>query len=240
MTALIHDHTAAPERIEAEGLGTVECEFSDFLISEGHTGAVGGKHGQAWIGLVDATSDDVPNEVDLSYLTLCHPVWLVRRGPPHAPSLADLVSDLKDRLDLPVEDVAAMVGVGRRHFYNLMSGATVSSAREAWIRVLHAIVDDLDVAVGGDRGRLRAAILMPVGERFESVYAAAEGGDLDHLRTIGSEVVRRIEAGEVAGMIDRPAPHLQRLVSPEAAARVSDHLRGDPPQSDGEGDGVDS
>jgi len=228
MTALAFDVTDTPERGGLDA-AAVAPELYWLFGFEGRTGAA--PHDRGWppLGVRGSTSDFARNRVGReAYSQLL--IWVVRSDPPDPPSLAELVGELRDRVDLPVEDIASMVGVRRRQFYNLINGATVSSTREARIRLLHAIVRDLDVAVGGDRGRLRAAILMPVGERFETLYAAAaEGGDLDNMRIVGHELVRRIEAGEVAGMIDRPAPHLQRLVQPGAAERVRDHLRGHAP-----------
>lgn len=163
-------------------------------------------------------------------------IWVAGCDPPDTPdasSLAQLVRDLRDRIDLPVEDIAAMVGVRRRQFYNLMSGETASSAGEARVRLIHMIVGELEAALDGDRADLRAAILMPVGERYETFHSAAASGDLDLTRAIGRELVDRIEAGQVAGMIERPAPHLQEMVEPGAAERVLDHLRGYAPPPDG-------
>lgn len=232
MTTLTFDVTDTPER-GGRDAPAVAPELYWAFGFEGRTGAAPHDCGWPPLGFRGLTSDFARNRVGReAYSQLL--IWVVRSDPPGTPSLAELMADLRDRLDLPVEDIASMVGVRRRQFYNLINGATVSSAREARMRLLHAIVSELEVAVGGDRARLRAAILMPVGERFETFYsAAAEGGDLDKLRIVGRELVRRINAGEVAGMIDRPAPHLQRLVQPGAAERVRDHLRGhDAPPDD--------
>src|SRR5680860_1547665 len=130
-------------------------------------------------------------ELDFAYLHLhVSSLWVAaEREPARVPSLASLARDLKEKVDLPVDDVAAMVGVRRRQFYNLVNGRTASADSEARIRLIHRIVDELDAAVDHDRSRLRAALLMPVGDRFETLHSAAEGGDPDNIRAVGQELV---------------------------------------------------
>lgn len=240
MTSIAIDVTDTPEQRGArQHAPVVSPERYWPTAFEGRTGVAPFDHDWSLLGIRGPTSDFARNRVgrDAYVQSL---IWAVRLIPPDGPSVVALLRDLKKKIDLPVEDIAAMVGVRRRQFYNLVSGDTASSARESRIRLLHSVVSDIEAAVGGDRGRLRAAILMPVGERFETLYSAAESGELDRLRAVGYELVRRLEAGEVAGMIDRPAPHLQGLVGPAAAERVREHLRGGaPPPDDDDGDAGD-
>jgi hypothetical protein len=79
-----------------------------------------------------------------------------------APTLASVVSDIRNKVDLPIQDVARMVGVGRRQFYNLMAGASRSSEGEARIRAVQSYVDRLYALVGSDPKQVRTALLAPL------------------------------------------------------------------------------
>jgi hypothetical protein len=134
-----------------------------------------------------------------------------------APLLAEIVRDLRESLDLPAADVAAMCGVRRRQLYNLLSGETTSTPREEAIRTLHDIVEQLEGILDGDRRRLRAAILLPVGPSGESIYSAATAQDVAALRDVGREVADRLAAGDMRGLIRRPSPRLARFGTARAA-----------------------
>lgn len=133
------------------------------------------------------------------------------------PLLAEIVADLREWLDLPAADLAAMCGVRRRQLYNLLRGETTSTPREEAIRALHNIVEQLDGILDGDHERLRAAVLLPVGPRGESIYSAATSQDVVALRDVGSAVIDRLAAGDVRGLIRRPSPRLARFGSARAA-----------------------
>lgn len=174
-------------------------------------------------GLKDTTTDCLFNKVDCNYIVGAG-VWVTERERPALPSIAQLLAELRDKVDLPIEDLAAMVGLGRRHFYNLLGGDSASPSREQQIRVMHELISRLGEAVEGDRTRLRAAILMPVGDQLETLFSVAKEGDTSGIRSLGKELLRRMETGDVSGLLPRPAPHLQRLVRPGAEDRVHEFV----------------
>lgn len=181
-----------------------------------------GLYGLSLILAVDpdyATTDLGENQVDVVWFgDAFHTVgYFVLPAPTGPPSLAELVRDLREWLDLPVADLAAMCGVRRRQLYNLLSGGTTSTPREEAIRALHDIVERLDGILDGDRERVRAAILWPANPSGESIYAAAVSQDSVTLRRVGGAVAERLEAGDVRGLIRRPSPRLSRSGSARGA-----------------------
>lgn len=181
--------------------------------------------GLDWLSLIRAvdpdyaTTDLGENQVDLVWFgDVFRAVgYFVLPAPTGPPPLAETVRDLRERLDLPVADLAAMCGVRRRQLYNLLSGETTSTLREEAIRALHDIVERLDGILDGDRERLRAAILLPAGAKGETIYSAAVSQDAAALRDVGGAVADRLAAGDVRGLIPRPSPRLARFGSARAA-----------------------
>lgn len=166
-----------------------------------------------------ATTDFGENQVDLVWFGRDFHVagYFVLPAPVGLPSLAEIVRDLRERLGLPVADLAAMCGVRRRQLYNLLSGETTSTPREQAIRTLHDIVVRLADIVDMDEERLRAAVLWPAGPSGDSIYSAAVSQDVDALREIGRAVTDRLGAGDVRGLIRRPSPRLARFGTDRAA-----------------------
>jgi transcriptional regulator with XRE-family HTH domain len=166
-----------------------------------------------------ATTDVGENRVDVVWFGGdFHTVgYFLLPAPSGPPSLADIVRDLRERLDLPAADLATMCGVRRRQLYNLLSGTTTSTPREEMIRALHNVVERLDGILDGNRERLRAAILLPAGARGESIYSAATSQDVAALQDVGRAVADRLAAGDVRGLIRRPSPRLARFGSTSAA-----------------------
>ena len=58
------------------------------------------------------------------------------------PALADSVSEIREMSGLAVNDVAAMLGLRRRQFYNLLDNGTTSSDRNGR-GCLHGVLADL-------------------------------------------------------------------------------------------------
>lgn len=125
----------------------------------------------------------------------------------------------RSQAGLPVQDLAAMFGVKRRHLYNLMSGeATCDAARERRIGRVAELVARLSEQSNGNSKSVRSAILARIDG--DSVYDAAVSDDEDRLALATD---RALEA--IGGPIrpDRLAP-FQRASSAEAAA-VREFLR---------------
>jgi hypothetical protein len=95
-------------------------------------------------------------------------------------TLSGVCAEMRALIDLPVQDLARMVGVGRRQFYNLMNGETPamrSSEDERHLRVVHDRLKSLSSASSG-ASSLRSAVLTPLTELGgKSFYDAAHSGD---------------------------------------------------------------
>lgn len=153
-----------------------------------------------------------------SGFNLVDEVWIGRRprkvyiefviAEPHVPDLRSVLEDLRRMVPLPVDDLAAMVGIKRRQFYNLLAGRRgAPSEREQWIRQLHDEVERLARAAGDDQ-RLRAAVLTPIdGSTF---YDLACAGDAAAVAAVRAELEGRLAAGAITGSLRRPSPRLAR------------------------------
>lgn len=101
------------------------------------------------------------------------------------PSLASVTKEMRDLVDLPVQDLARMCGLGRRQYYNLMrgeSGATKTPRAEQHIRQMRDYLGELNARLSGDASQVRSALLLPLDESSrQSFYDIASSGD-------GSEV----------------------------------------------------
>jgi hypothetical protein len=105
-------------------------------------------------------------------------------------SLASVTQQMRGLVDLPVQDVAKMCGLGRRQFYNLMRGeseATKTRQAEQHIRQMFAYLTELNVRLDGDVSQVRSALLLPLDDSSrESFYDVALRGD-------ASEIAARYE-----------------------------------------------
>jgi len=179
-----------------------------------------------------ATTDIGENLVDAVWLRgACQPIlipleFLVDVEEVAQP-LADVLRDVRAKIDLPVSDVAAMCGIRRRQFYNLLAGRTATPDRERLIRALHEAVNEIDDATRGDVQRTRAAILTPVGSDRVTLFSAALNGEEGAVREIGAELANRIRAGRVRGMVPRPSPTLAHIAAERDASDQSRRATGD-------------
>jgi transcriptional regulator with XRE-family HTH domain len=114
---------------------------------------------------------------------------------------------------LPVQDLAAMFGVKRRQFYNLMSGEdTPDAARERRIARVTAAISQLSEQANGNSRSVRAVLLARLDG--DSLYDAAVADDDDRLDLA---VGRAMEA-MAAGVKNNRLPRSGRASSAEAAA----------------------
>ena len=102
----------------------------------------------------------------------------------HPLGLAVLCAEMRTFIDLPVQDLARMVGVGRRQFYNLLNGETPamrSSEDERRLRLVHDHLKHLS-DVGSDASTLRSAVLTPLPAiSGKSFFEVAEAGDIEEI-----------------------------------------------------------
>ena len=96
-------------------------------------------------------------------------------------TLAEAAKQMRDLVDLPVQDVARMAGIGRRQYYNILRGKATSmrsSADERRFHLLNEFLGQLYERLGDPRA-VRSAVLMPLeSSDFRSfVELAAESGE---------------------------------------------------------------
>jgi hypothetical protein len=93
-------------------------------------------------------------------------------------TVGEALQQLRSIVDLPVQDLARMCGVGRRQFYNLMNGISQPPpTQERRIRELVGLLTQLHETLGSDSSRVRSMVLTPLGEAIGSFYDAACSGD---------------------------------------------------------------
>lgn len=113
-------------------------------------------------------------------------------------SLAELTEQMRGFVDLPVQDLARMCGIGRRQYYNLMrrKAETMKTAEgEQRLRLVHHYLRDLHMNLG-NAAAVRAAVLMPLpthGARSLLDIGAAD--DLPTLTDAYRELAEELAAG---------------------------------------------
>jgi hypothetical protein len=140
--------------------------------------------------------------------------------------LAEVAEQMRDLVDLPVQDIARMAGIGRRQYYNLMRGKATSmrtTADERRFHLLHRLLSELHRQVGDPRA-VRGAVLMPVeGLGFRSfMEVAAESADA--LQPAYDALAVALSAGETSRR--RPLPPSAKMpADDERLAEAADFLR---------------
>jgi hypothetical protein len=139
-----------------------------------------------------------------------------------APLVLDFPEALREartQAGLPVQDLAAMFGIKRRQFYNLMSGEDAPDpAREGRIGLVTDAIHEISQLVAGNSRKARAVLLARLDG--DSVYDAAVADDEGRLAVA---LERALAASGDAVAQHRLAP--SRRAKPEEAAAVRDFLR---------------
>lgn len=123
---------------------------------------------------------------------------VVAEGPTSQPNLAELTERMRELVDLPVQDLARMCGIGRRQYYNLMRGkaeAMKTPDAEQRVRLIHHYLLDLHERLGGPAA-VRAAVLMPLqGSDMQSLLEVGGNGDIAQLKWAYDDLDGRIADG---------------------------------------------
>ncbi len=135
----------------------------------------------------------------------------------HHGSVGEVLHELREMIDLPVQDIARMCGVRRRQFYNLMNGTSgTTPAQERRMRDLHAKVTILYDALGHQGSRVRTALLTPL-DGEGSFYDAVVGGDTDEIDRAFELLGEQVRRGETdrrrlapSGLLNRDDPAWRR------------------------------
>jgi hypothetical protein len=150
------------------------------------------------------TSDPVSNVVDVYsfdfdevtgvVIVPTHlPLLPAHLWPPPAPTLSQLAHRLRDLAGLPVADLAAMIGIGRRQFYNLLDHGSTSAETELRVRHLADQLERIAGVVGDNPVAVRSALLTPVGSPARTLYEVALAGEDSKLGETFDALIDRIE-----------------------------------------------
>jgi hypothetical protein len=205
--------TAVPESvIGLEGWPSLlELEQSRLYMDDGPTGW--SAYWPEYFAFVHpdlATTDSALNGVDVIWLPKTSPrlhIWLELTHPP-LPPVGEIVQRIRAAVDLPVAQVAAMCGIKRRQFYNLLDGRGASATRERWVRALADAVEEISDAANGGPDQVRAAVLRPVDGA--SFFDAACAGDYDKLRDVALRLSDLLRTGGLPSHLRRPVLRSRR------------------------------
>ena len=78
------------------------------------------------------------------------------------PDVTEAVAQLRETTQLPMKDIAAMLGIKRRHVYNLLDGEAASAATIGRVHAANDVVRRLRDLVGDEPQDARNALLVPV------------------------------------------------------------------------------
>lgn len=123
--------------------------------------------------------------------------------------LAAVLASMRESIDIPVVDLARMIGLGRRQFYNLLDGNPTSTETEARIRRLAAAIERLAAVTEGGPQTLRAAVLTPIGPDAINFFEVAAAGDDRRLAATVEALLVQIETRGIRRTrraIPRPVP----------------------------------
>jgi len=134
--------------------------------------------------------------------------------------LPDALKLARSQAGLPVQDLAAMFGIGRRQFYNLVSGdQTTDDDRVARIARVAEAIGKVSDWVGPNSRRVRTLLLARI--EGDSIFDAAVADDENRL---ANALERAYSAAAQATALPHRVPPSQRATSAEATA-IRDYLR---------------
>lgn len=175
-------------------------------------------------------------DLDLLYdwdLVTITPLRIPLRRPDVTPSVAspqvaleDVLTRLRAQAGLPVGDLAAMLGVSRRQFYNWVARENdPDTDQEQRIRRSASLVASLEDRFGDPR-TVRAALLATT--QHGSAFDALKAGDLEQ-----AEAALAIVTAEQQPLPDVVARSRRRSYDRERVLLELEHLRDVPRQGDG-------
>lgn len=154
--------------------------------------------------------------------------WISVPFEAESPELPDFLSvkatleDVKEIVDLPVQDLAKMLGLSRRHFYNLLNGHQPGRQSEESIRWTHKRLNELSDAVDGLYVTTRDALLTPITDDDKSLFEVLSEKDRPKSEKAFEALMSRLRNEDLAGMLPRPAPAFSPLGDD---VRISDRMR---------------
>lgn len=111
-----------------------------------------------------------------------------------ATAVKELSVQMRDLVDLPVQDLARMCGLRRRQYYNVMSGEAASTRSEQLMRLLHAELTTLWQELDNDPALVRSAVLTPLDAfDYATFFDVAVEGDTGKLRSAFAKLRDQLE-----------------------------------------------
>jgi hypothetical protein len=153
------------------------------------------------------------------HLVVVSPTETLAVAPPVVLDVPEALQEARMRAGLPVQDLAAMFGIKRRQFYNLISGEDAPDpTRERRIARVTEAIRQVSELLGANSRKTRAFLLARLDG--DSLYEAAVAGDEGRI----SQALERalIASGET---VARPRLAPSRRATPEEAAAVRDFIR---------------
>ncbi|HSC20476.1 MAG TPA: hypothetical protein VLC07_01995 [Solirubrobacterales bacterium] len=135
-----------------------------------------------------------------------------------APEVAVLARRIRELAGLPVSDLAAMIGVGRRQFYNLLDHGSTSLGTELRVHHLAAQLERLAGIVGEDPAAIRSALLTPVGRPARSLFEVALAWEDSKIEETFGALVDRIERRGLR-QVPRAVPRRRAVAARDASVR---------------------
>lgn len=131
-------------------------------------------------------------------------------------SLPGAVADVRSWLKMPIDDVAQLFGVKRRHLYYVLNDdRDVSLEKGRRIRLVHKLFADINAALEGSDRSLRDAVLMPLNDDYQSLFDIAKDGDEEAITAGARKLLSRIAGGDMSNETTRPAPYTPLLSEEE-------------------------
>lgn len=122
-------------------------------------------------------------------------------------SLAELTEQMRNLVDLPVQDLARMCGIGRRQYYYLMrrkAETMKTPGGEQRLRLVHRYLFDLHARLGSPAA-VRAAVLMPLpGCSMRSLLDVSANDELPAVQAAYQELSEQLAAGATPSLDTLP------------------------------------
>lgn len=175
--------------------------------------------------------DAAPVELVVKAVTAIAPVPAASSavGPAAAPQmrLTELTEQMRDFVDLPVQDLARMCGIGRRQYYNLLRGKAETMRTpdgEKRLRLVHGYLSELHKQLS-TAARTAAAVLMPLGKHnMSSLMDIAGSQEIAAVQSAYEDLFAQLNSG-VRPSPDELPPSGKLPANDERWSEAGDFLR---------------
>jgi len=132
----------------------------------------------------------------------------------------EMLKAAREEAGLPVQDLAAMFGVKRRQFYNLLRGEDMpTSDRQVRIRLVCDAIQNISHESGGNSRLTRSAILAAI--EGDSVFDAATAADAQRLEFAVARARAAVRSGQQLQRRTAPSHRADRVAAAAAREDIS-------------------